>query len=262
MTKDFFEIIEGPGNLIATAIHEGSKLRDELQPFLNLDDNERLREEDPYTGIWTDIADTSIKGKYSRFEVDLNRPREKAVYKTPEDAWGLKVWKKELPKELIEKSLQKYDEFYGHLKSLFDKKVEEHGSFLVYDFHSYNHLRNGQGKTPADPELNPEINLGTGNLNRKKWASVIEVFSDSLKTFDYQGRNLDVRENVKFKGGYFSQWIYENYPDQSCVIAIEVKKFFMDEWTGTPDYDQINLLKKAFKATIPNVQTAFQEVFI
>ena len=29
----------------------------------------------------------------SRFEVDINRPRDKAVYITPEDAWGLHIWK-------------------------------------------------------------------------------------------------------------------------------------------------------------------------
>lgn len=262
MIEDFIEIREGSGNLIGTAIHEGSKLRDELQAFLNLDENERLREEDPFTGVWADISDTTIKGRYSRFEVDLNRPREKAVYRTPEDAWGLKVWKNQLPEAVIDRSLQKYDAFYKAVKVLLDKKVEQHGSFVVYDFHSYNHLRDGQGKPPADPEHNPEINLGTANMNRKKWASVVDAFSQSLKSFDYRGRNLDVRENIKFKGGYFSQWIYENYPNESCVIAIEVKKIFMDEWTGTPDHDQINLLKTAFQESIPEVQTALQGVYI
>ena len=29
----------------------------------------------------------------SRFEVDLNRPREEAVYRVPEDCWGLDVWR-------------------------------------------------------------------------------------------------------------------------------------------------------------------------
>jgi hypothetical protein len=67
-----------------------------------------------------------------------------------------------------------------------------------------------------------------------------------------------VRENIKFKGGYFSQWIHENYPENSCVIAIEVKKFFMDEWTGIPDNNQILLLKTAFEKTVPAVKESFQ----
>jgi hypothetical protein len=32
----------------------------------------------------------------SRFEVDLNRPRREAVYRIPEDAWGLDIWRDEV----------------------------------------------------------------------------------------------------------------------------------------------------------------------
>jgi N-formylglutamate deformylase len=259
MTEDFFEVKEGPGPFIAAAIHEGHKLRDELHPYINLDEKERLREEDPFTGIWAEIAETTIKGKYSRFEVDLNRPRTKAVYKTPEDAWGLHVWKEQLPDELVDKSIEKYDNFYQNLKKIFDDKTEKYGGILVYDFHSYNHLRDGKDKRPADPKQNPEINLGTVNMNRKRWEPVIVALTTGIQSFNYFKKSLDVRENVKFKGGYFSQWIYENYPEKSCVIAIEVKKFFMDEWTGIPDYKQINLLKKVFESTVPDVLAAFQK---
>lgn len=258
MTNDFFHLKESPGFIIATAIHDGDKIREELYPFLNLNDSERLREEDPFTARWVEIAESFIIGKYSRFEVDLNRSREKAIYKTPEDAWGLNVWKEMLTDDIINKSIRKYDRFYNEIRVIFDKKVKDYGGILVYDFHSYNHLRDGIDSPPADAQLNPEINLGTENMNRKKFEPVINALTNSLKSFDYAGRALDVRENIKFKGGYFSQWIYENYKDNCCVIAIEVKKFFMNEWTGIPDYDQINLLKKAFVQTVPDVKAAFK----
>jgi hypothetical protein len=32
-----------------------------------------------------------------------------------------------------------------------------------------------------------------------------------------------------------------------------VKKFFMDEWTGEPDYSIINSITSALKSTIPGV---------
>ena len=82
---------EGP--LVATAIHNGHLLRDEIEELTALSDVERLREEDPFTGDWTTIANVQIVMQNSRFEVDLNRPRDKAVYIDPEDAWGLKLWK-------------------------------------------------------------------------------------------------------------------------------------------------------------------------
>ena len=44
-----------------------------------------------------------------------------------------------------------------------------------------------------------------------------------------------MRENVRFKGGYMSRWINERYAGRGCALAIEMKKIFMDEWTGEVD---------------------------
>ena len=69
------EIGEGP--LVACAIHDGHAVRPEVAECLKLDSVQRLYEEDPYTGAWTAIAPTRIIGRQSRFEVDLNRPRQR-----------------------------------------------------------------------------------------------------------------------------------------------------------------------------------------
>jgi hypothetical protein len=52
------------------------------------------------------------------------------------------------------------------------------------------------------------------------------------------GRQLDVRENVKFFGGQLPRWIHEKFPNSVCTLAIEVKKFFMHEWTNELDQVQ------------------------
>jgi N-formylglutamate deformylase len=106
-----WEMIPGNGPVIAAAIHDGHDLRDEVKEIISLTENERLREEDPFTGVMTKAGDMQIIGLRSRFEIDLNRPREKAVYLNPEDAWGLKVWKKELPDLIKQTSLEEYDAF-------------------------------------------------------------------------------------------------------------------------------------------------------
>ena len=31
------------------------------------------------------------------------------------------------------------------------------------------------------------------------------------------------------------RFVHDRYPGQGCAIALEFKKFFMDEWTGKPD---------------------------
>lgn len=43
--------------------------------------------------------------------LDLNRPREEAVYRTPEDCWGLHVWDSPPPDGIAARSLSEYDAF-------------------------------------------------------------------------------------------------------------------------------------------------------
>ena len=110
----------GDGQLVATAIHDGHELRPDVAAIMALSEEERLREEDPYTGGWAAMAPTRFIALLSRFEVDLNRPRDKAVYLTPADAWGLNVWEREPPPELIAQSLKEYDTFYSGIRGVLE----------------------------------------------------------------------------------------------------------------------------------------------
>lgn len=260
MPGKIWKLEKGIGPIVAAAIHDGHGIREELQDFLFLPEKERLREEDPFTGNWTEIASTRVIGLRSRFEVDLNRPREKAVYLTPEDSWNLKVWNSKLPEKEIEYSLSEYDAFYAEMYSLFAEMEVKYGHFIVYDLHSYNHQRNGPGTMPADPELNPEVNIGTGTMDRKYWTPVVDHFISALRSFNFFGRQLDVRENIRFRGGNFPRWIHQNFPKSGCALAIEFKKFFMDEWTGEPDPDQLKTIKSALKSTIPHVMDSLTSI--
>jgi len=236
--------------LIATAIHHGHYIRDELTSLFAIDDAARLREEDPFTGEWTAITDNRIIIDTSRFEVDLNRAREEAVYIEPEDAWGLTVWKSHPDSALIDRSLAEYDSFYAHLHKLFTELKNKHGKFIVYDLHSYNYMRNGPDGKPEESEGNPEVNVGTGTMmDRAQWAPIIDRFIKDLSDYDYCGRHLDVRENVKFLGRQLAQWTHESFPDSACVLSIDFKKFFMDEWSSQSDEKQLAAITDALKFT-------------
>lgn len=248
-----WEVSIGDGPLVATAIHDGHELRKEIADIVALSEGNRLTEEDPFTSMWTGIGNSQVVGLRSRFEVDLNRPREKAVYIKPEDAWGLKVWKTEPSLELVANSLAEYDAFYAEMRKIFTNLEKQFGCFIVFDLHTYNHHRKGQNAPFDDPEQNPEVNIGTGTMNRDRWAPLVDRFISDLRSFNFNGRNLDVRENIKFKGGQFSRWIHETFPQSGCSLSIEFKKFFMDEWTGKPDEMQIDLIKKALESTVPGV---------
>lgn len=253
MDYSFFELTTGNSPIVGAAIHNGHEIRENLKPYIKLSEPERLREEDPYTDVWAGITENSIIVSKSRFEVDLNRPRDKAVYQKPEDAWGLTVWKEPLPTSLIEQSLSHYDAFYEAVKIMLRKIHDTFGYIVVLDIHSYNHKRNGAEAPAADLIQNPDINIGTSNMDRKRWAPVVEGFMDDLRQHQFMGKPLDVRENVKFKGGYFSNWIHNTFPGSSCSLAVEFKKIFMDEWTGILDYQKQEYLRTVLSASLPGL---------
>ena len=251
--EQIWRLTQRKSPLVATAIHDGHALRPDVAAIMALSDLERLREEDPFTARWASIIDNQLVGTHSRFEVDLNRPIEKAVYIEPDDAWGLHVWKVRPPSELVDESLANYEAFYAEAHRLFTELESQFGHFVVFDLHTYNHRRAGSEGIPADPEANPEVNIGTGTMDRERWGSIVDSFITDLSAFDYLGRQLDVRENVKFKGGQLARWTHENFPTSGCVLSIEFKKFFMDEWTGLPDESQVEAIRLGLQSTIPNI---------
>jgi N-formylglutamate deformylase len=250
MSRPFFKYNPGDGPLIVTAIHNGNYVWDELLPYFAIDEETRRYEEDPFTGFFADLAETNLVGMHSRFEIDLNRERHRAIYMLPEQAWGLDVWKKPPPRELLEKSLQCYDDFYRQAEAMINHKINKYGFAIVYDIHSYNYRRNGF-EAPASE--NPVINVGTNGLDRQFWASVVDEFIDILQSFEMMGNKLDVRENIKFKGGHFATWINTSFDNKACALAIEIKKIFMDEHTNDVYTDILSDLKKALEETIPEV---------
>ncbi len=225
----------GEGPIVATAIHAGHQIRPEVAALMAMSDGDRRREEDPFTDHWTWIGDHTIDVLVSRFEVDLNRPRSRAVYLTPDDAWGFELWTETPPEAIVEASRARYDSFYAALAELCDSIASDHERFVVLDLHSYNHRRGGPDAPVDDPELNPEVNIGTGSLDRPAWSDVVSVFSEAMAAHPFDGGYLDVRENVRFKGGHMSGWLNDRYAGRGCALAVEVKKFFMDEWTGQPE---------------------------
>lgn len=250
--------VRSDGPLVAVALHAGHSLRPEVAALMAASDAERLREEDPATAAFGRAVPTRIAVDRSRFEIDLNRPRERAVYGDSADTWGIEVWRElPLPASVAERSLTLYDEFYADMRILLDDIVSRHGGFIVLDLHSYNHRRAGTDAPPDDPCQNPDVNIGTGSLDRRRWAPVVDTFARSLgHSF---GAGTDIRENVKFRGGHLARWVHEQFPD-GCCLAIEFKKTYMDEWTGAIDAAAVSRIAGAVGSALPHLANALGEV--
>ena len=250
--RALWSVERGVSPIIGTAIHNGGHVREEALALMALADDERLREEDPFTEMVIRDVPNRIVFHRSRFEIDLNRARDGAVYLTPEQAWGLKVWRRPPPSQFVEESLRVHDAYYAMLRQMLSGIEAEYGRFVLLDIHSYNHRRAGPNGPPTDPEAAPEINIGTHSMDRARWAHIVDPFIDALRGFVFCGRRLDVRENVAFQGrGEQTRFVHGHFPTTGCAIAIEFKKFFMDEWTGEPDLEALAAMRAMIAATLP-----------
>jgi hypothetical protein len=249
----WWTVQRGDNPIIATAIHDGSELRDEIRQVMKLSLPDRLREEDPFTGqAVVDVANHIIVHR-SRFEFDLNRCSEVAVYETPGQSWGLDVWQAPLSAEVVGRSLDVHARYFRMLGQLLDDIAADHPRFVLFDVHSYNHRRDGPGGDPMPKAASPDINIGTFSMPREKWAFLLDPLMQAMREFDFNGRNLDVRENVAFQGkGEQTRFVHARYPNRGCAIAIEFKKFYMNEWTGEPDLRELDAMRR-FVAYSANV---------
>jgi len=228
-----WDVHRGSGPVLATAVHDGHAMRDELRPYLFASDGELRREEDPLTGIWASAGDGMFRTHRSRFEVDLNRSREEAFATRPEQTWGMRVWREAPPGAMIERSLEQHDAFYALMREWVEQLIADHGVALVLDIHSYNHRRQGPYAADMAPADNPDIDLGLTTLDAGRFGRVAERLTERLAAGPAQGRTLDVRGNVRYPdGGHFPEWVFATYGQDVCTITLEYKKFYMDEWTG------------------------------
>ncbi len=252
MNRRLWSVRHGLSAIVGTAIHDGHATRDDVLPLMALSDDERLREEDPFTAEMISGLVNQVVVHHSRFEIDLNRARDQAIYLSPAQAWGLKVWN-ELPSEaVLQRSLSFHDDYYAMLLQMLGSIEQRHGEFVVLDVHSYNHRRSGADAAPTDQQSAPDINIGTSSMDRGRWSDVVDAVINHFSHALIGGRYLDVRENVAFQGkGEQTRFIHEHFPENGCAIAIEFKKIFMDEWTGQPNKKVIEDIRDAITTLEP-----------
>ena len=244
---------EWDGPIVATAVHAGHELRPDLAEAMVLDEAARFREEDPFTDRLAAVVPDHVVTRRSRFEADLNRPRREAIYRKPDDCWGLEVWRDgELSDELYEGSLATYDAFYDALAPRLDA-LAERGPFVLLDVHSYNHRRDGADAEPAPVEDNPDVNVGTASIDRETFGPLVERFLADIRAGAPGCGPVDARENVAFEGRALAWFVHDRYPGVGCTLALEFKKTWMDEWTAEVDDERLSCIRAALAGTLPGL---------
>jgi hypothetical protein len=204
------------------AVHDGHHFSKDLWDNCLHSEYDRWYEEDPCTGQMISGLPITLIAHDSRFEYDLNRAPETAIYET---AWGKTLWKKPLSKEKKDRALAKHDNFYKVVLSLIVKLEELFGSSVFYDMHSYNWKR-------WDREV-PVFNIGTTNVDEEKYRAEITQWQDILDDVQLPiAQKVHCKINDVFQGnGYFLKYVTSNSLN-TLVLATEISKIYADETTG------------------------------
>jgi hypothetical protein len=233
------------------AVHDGHQFRKDLWDNCLHTEYDRWYEEDPETKTMVTSHPILIAGCDSRFEYDLNRTPEVAVFET---AWGKQLWKQPLPADEKEKSLQKHTNFYKVVHALISKLEEKFGVCVVYDMHSYNWQR-------WDREV-PTWNLGTSNIDNERFGAEVETWRQALASIEFpHGIKQTAKINATFQGnGYFLKFITNNFKN-TLVLATEIAKVYCDEYQQIIYPEVVSAVEQQLKILLPKHAQEFYNTF-
>lgn len=226
---------------VCGAVHDGRQFRKDLWDNCLHTEYDRWYEEDPETKNMVISHPILISGCDSRFEYDLNRDPENAVFDT---AWGKQLWKNPLSETEKMKSLQKHTNFYKVVKALISKIEEKFGLCVVYDMHSYNWQR-------WDREV-PTWNLGTSNIDNDRFGEQVETWRQMLASINLPHNiKQTAKINDTFQGnGYFLKFITNTF-ENTLVLATEIAKVYCDEYKQVIYPEVVAAVEQQLKTLIP-----------
>lgn len=233
---------------VCGAVHDGHQFRKSLWDNCLHTEYERWYEEDPCTKQMVQSLPIVISGCDSRFEYDLNRPPETAIFDT---AWGKKLWRNALPDKEKQHSLDKHASFYQVVYALILKLELKFQNVLVFDMHSYNWKR-------WDREV-PVWNLGTSNIDNERFGALVESWRAMLGNIQLpNGIKVTSKINDTFQGnGHFLKYITKNFKN-TLVLATEISKIYCDELTGIIYPEVVQSVEKQLKFMIPKLVDEFE----
>lgn len=241
--------IEEYAPYICGAVHDGHQFRKSLWENCLHTEYERWYEEDPCTKEMVQAHPIVIAGCDSRFEYDLNRAPETAIYV---DAWGKQLWKNPLSPDETNNSLTKHANFYKVVYALVRKIEEKYGKVIVFDMHSFNWKR-------WDREV-PVWNLGTANIDNDRFGKLAESWSGKLGRMNLPNEIESISKiNDTFQGnGYFLKYITQNF-NNTLVLATEISKVYCDELSGTIYPEVVRSVEMQLKEIIPLQVKEFEQ---
>ena len=232
---------------ICAAIHDGHHFRTSLLDNCLHTEYERWFEEDPATKDMIQSFPIVIAGCDSRFEYDLNRSPEMAIYK---DAWGKQLWKHPLSESEREIGMQKHHNFYKVMDVLLEKIESKFGVLVIYDMHSFNWKRWRREVST--------FNIGAENVDINRFGEDVEAWRQRLSEIELPNEIESTSLiNDTFKGnGYFLKHVTSNFKN-TLVLATEIKKIYCNETTQELFPEVVRVIEEQLKVKLLQHETNF-----
>lgn len=233
---------------VCATVHNGHQFRKSLWENCLHTEYDRWFEEDPETKTMVQSHPIVIAGCDSRFEYDLNREPNSAIYV---DAWGKQLWKNPLSKKEKTLSLSKHANFYKVVNALISKLEEIHNEVIVYDIHSYNWKRWSR-------EV-PTFNIGAGKIDINRFGNFVESWRKSLAKIKLPNnmKNSSLINDVFQGNGYFLNYITSNFKN-TLVLATEVSKIYCNELEQIMYPEVVNAIEKELMIRLKNHANSFK----
>lgn len=206
-----YSYIKGGNPLIISIPHAGTYVPEEILQRMTTEARE-LRDTDWHVDKLYDFAESMdvsiIKGNYSRYVIDLNRPPDDAPLYPGMDTTGLcpetlfsgnpiyQANQAPGPKEISKRIEKIWAPYHECLSKIIDDKVVKYGYALLYEAHSIKSVvpRLFEGRLP-------DLNLGTAD-----GASAGNDLQQQLYKICSNADNYSSTMNGRFKGGYITRY--------------------------------------------------------
>ena len=176
-----------------------------------------------------------------------------AIYLKPEQSWGVQVFSQPPSADLVRQAMRIHDRLLRDLRTFLRQLEEQFGRFV----------------RPRRPQLQPPPRR-TGRpagQRRSDAAGQHRHLLDGPAALGACGRSVH-RAAARVRVPRPSRWtcartspsrgaasrpasFTTSFPRTGCAIAVEFKKFFMDEWTGEADPEALDAIRAMIRSTLP-----------
>ncbi len=248
-TGAFSVRLENDVPAVFTAIHDGHEVDPAVAGKMIVSTEERMFEEDPFTGDIIDSCSITLRMHHSRYYYDVNRRPESCIY---DEAWGKQVWRQPPSAEQQQCIRSHHHRYYRVLDALLGRLEKKFGHCVVYDLHSYNYARININT--------PLFNIGTHYIDRGQYESILQRLAEQLNRIELPGQETRAVFDQVFNGrGYQAEYIRAEHPASLC-IPLEVKKIFMTKNGLALDPEVSDTLFPAIRTVLGSNAACFSEM--